>query len=200
MNVIKNTFKQMVCEHTRRAYEERLFAGTSGNLSFFDRAEGVVYITPTSFPYESMTPSDIVTVDINGKRLEDSHEPSSEMLLHLEIYQKMPRVNAVVHTHSPFATSFAVTHDEIPFILIEMEPFLGGSIPVAAYAKQGSREVGIEAVKVMSDRNACLMANHGVVAVGEDLDCAHINAIYVEDAAKIYYYARSNGGTVHVIE
>ena len=135
----------------------------------------------------------------SGNIVEGIHRPSSEWKMHAEIYKAIPEVKAVVHTHSPYATSFAVTHQEIPVILIEMIPFIKGSIEVSPYAEQGSAQVGINAVPILKRKNACLMANHGAVAVGTDIDKAYINSVYVEDTAKIYHMALSVG-TPKIIE
>ena len=113
--------------------------------------------------------------------------------MHAAVYKEREEVGAVVHTHSPYATSFAVNREPIPIILIEMIPFLGGDMLVADFAMPGTEDVGREALKVLKGRNACLMSNHGVLAVGENLEQAHIRAIYAEDAAKIYSLAKSNG-------
>lgn len=182
-----------VLEMAKQSYREGLFAGTSGNLSCYDREAGAMYITPSSIPYETMRREDIVRMTLEGEILEGEKPPSSEWRMHAEIYRCKPEVRAVVHTHSPYATSFAVTRQKLPVILIEMVPFLGGEVEVADFAIPGTVEVGIEAVKKLQGRNACLMANHGVLAVGADLAQAHIRAVYAEDAAKIYSLALGNG-------
>ncbi|MBS5064912.1 MAG: class II aldolase/adducin family protein [Hungatella hathewayi] len=178
---------------TQQSYREALFAGTSGNLSYYDRETERMLITPGSTPYETMTEDDLVCMTLDGEILEGSRKPSSEWRMHAEIYRQKPEVRAVIHTHSPYATAFAVNNQEIPVILIEMVPFLGGNVEVAEFALPGTVEVGIEAAKKLKDRYACLMANHGVLAVGESLEQAHTRAIYTEDAAKIYCLALSNG-------
>ena len=91
-----------------------------------------------------------------------------------------------------------MNHKNIPTILIEMVPFLGGDVPLAQFAMPGTAAVGEEAVKVLKDRTGCLLANHGVLTVGETLERAHIRAVYVEDAAKICSLAMSNG-PIHTI-
>ena len=110
-----------------------------------------------------------------------------------------PNVLSVVHTHSPYATAFAVCQKAVPVILIEMVPFLGGEVPVADFAIPGTDDVGTNAVRVLKDRNACLMANHGVLAIGKNLAQAHVRAIYVEDAAKICGIANSMGYGIHTV-
>jgi len=192
--------KKRLLEMTHRSYEEALFAGTSGNLSIYDKEHDIMAITPSCIPYETMEESDIVPMHPDGELAEASHKPSSERRMHAVIYRSKPEVCSVVHTHSPYATSFAVNQERIPVILIEMIPFLGGDIGVAQFALPGTEEVGLEAVKALENRNACLLANHGVLAVGATLEQAHIRAVYAEDAAKIYSLARSNGEVVQVPE
>lgn len=189
---IKKEFLAMV----KKAYSEALFAGTSGNLSIYDREEDSILITPSSLPYETMTEEDLMLIDLEGRIKEGKHKPSSEWRMHAEIYREKPEVNAVVHTHSPFATSFGVIREEIPVILIEMVPFLGGNVRVAGFAVPGTNAVGKNCVEALKDRYVCTMANHGVVAVGKDPEQAYIRAVYAEDAAKIYTYAKINGQPV----
>lgn len=190
--------KQQLLAYTHQSYKEQLFAGTSGNLSLYDPNGGIMAITPTSTDYETMELNDIVLMKLNGDIIEGTNRPSSEWRMHAAIYEQRPEISAIVHSHSPYATSFAVSHEDIPVILIEMVPFLGGDVPLAQFALPGTVEVGLEALKVMEGRNACLLANHGVLAVGVDLSQAHIRAIYVEDAAKIYHFAKCNG-TAHCV-
>lgn len=192
--------RQQLLEMSRKAYDEALFAGTSGNLSMYDREEGLMLITPSSVPYETMKTEDLVLMKLDGEVVEGENRPSSEWRMHAAVYRNKDEVSAVLHTHSPYATSFAVNKQEIPVILIEMVPFLGGSVPVAEFALPGTDAVGEAAVKALCERNACLMTNHGVLAVGATLEQAHIRAVYVEDAAKIYSLALSNGKTFEVPE
>lgn len=188
-----NETKKVLLNMTHRSYEEALFAGTSGNLSIYDRQKGIMIITPSSIAYETMEEEDLMLMTLDGEIIEGKHKPSSEWRMHAAIYKEREDIGAVVHTHSPYATSFAVNREIIPVILIEMVPFLGGDVLVADFALPGTEDVGKEALKVLKGRNACLMANHGVLAVGGNLEEAHIRAIYVEDAAKIYSLAKSNG-------
>lgn len=185
--------KREVLEYAKLSYKEQLFAGTSGNLSIFDRDSGMVAITPSSLPYDSMGPDDIVLIDLDGATIEGKRKPSSEWRLHTAVYKHFQDCNAVVHSHSPYATSFAATHERIPFFLVEMMYFLGGDIPVAGFALNGSPELGMNAVAALKNRFACLLANHGVVAKGTSLERAHIAAVYAEDVAKIYSIARTHG-------
>lgn len=181
--------RRQIVEYAKRMYDEKLVAATSGNISIYDRENDLIYITPSSVDYTGMEEADIMVIKPDGTVVEGIHRPSSEWKLHAELYVNLEGVGAVVHTHSPYATSFAVAGKEIPYILIEMKPFLKGSVKVSPFAAQGSREVGINAVPYLKERNACLMANHGVVAIGETLAQAYTRATYVEDAAKIGHMA-----------
>lgn len=188
--------KRTVLRIAKKAYEEKLMAGTSGNMSAYCPECGLMAITPSSYDYSIMEEKDIVVTDLEGRVSEGWLKPSSEWKMHAEIYKHLPHVRAVVHTHSPYATSFAVNHQEIPVVLIEMVPFLKGKLEVSPYAEQGSAQVGLNAVPILKRRNACLMANHGVVAVGANLDEAYINSVYAEDTAKIYHMALCSGRPV----
>lgn len=192
--------QETVLQAALECYNEKLFAGTSGNLSVFDRETCTIAITPTGLPYSSMASGDIVLMRLDGTVLEPGHKPSSEWRLHAEIYKARLDVNAVVHTHSPYATSFAVAGLPVPLILIEMIIFLGGEVPLAEFAIPSTELVGTNAVIAMGSGNACLMANHGVVTAGSTLQEAQIRAVYVEDAARIATLAKINGGITTIPE
>ena len=192
--------KEAVWSWAKQSYEEKLFAGTSGNLSVYDHEQGIMVITPTSVAYESIMPEDMVAMRLDGEVLEGTYRPSSEWRMHAAVYREKPEVGAMIHTHSPYATAFAINHSNIPVALIEMVLFFGGDIPLAAFAVPGTWEVGEEAVKVLKERTACLLANHGVLTVGEDLKQAHLRAVYVEDAAKICSIAMTQGKLVTIPE
>ena len=193
-------YREKVSEIAKKLYNDGLVAGTSGNVSFLDRENHKIYITPSNMDYKEMQETDIVVLDEDGNILEGDHKPSSEWRLHAEVYKHQKRVNSVVHTHSPYATGFAINHKEIPLILVEMLPFLGGDIPVAKFGLPGTDDVGINAAKVLEYRNAALLENHGVVAVGETVDQAYIRAVYTEDAAKAYHLASVVGEPICVPE
>lgn len=181
-------------KYTKRAYfQDKLFAATSGNLSVYDRNAGRMYITPSSYPYEDMTEDDMMVIDLDGTILEGIHRPSSEWKLHAAIYRAFPDMCAVVHTHSPYATSFAIRNTPIPVVLYEIAWFLGGDIPIARRALPGTPAVGENCVKALRGRYGCLMGNHGAVAMGDTLSRAYTRATYIEDAAKAYSLALSHG-------
>lgn len=192
-------WKEQVCRWAKKACETGLFEGTCGNLSVCDREHGCVIITPSGLPYDIYSPEEMVVIDLDGRVLEGKHNPSSEWIMHTMVYREMPSVNAVLHTHSPYASSFAVRNEGVPCILVEMVPTLGGDIPLAQFGMPGTDAVGQEAVKVLQGRGGCLLANHGVLAVGSSLDQAFARAGYIENAAKICTLAQSSGG-IRVLE
>lgn len=183
-----------------KSYTEGLVAGTSGNVSYYDRETSLMAITATNLDYKTMRPEDVVLMQLDGTIVHGDYKPSSEWQMHAEVYKAKDEVNSVIHTHSPRATSFAVVHQDIPLILVEMLPFIGGDVPRAKFALPGTPELGQEAVKALAHRNACLLENHGVLAVGSTLEQAYLRAVYVEDAAKIYHFALQAGTPVLIDE
>jgi L-ribulose-5-phosphate 4-epimerase len=181
----------------KSAFGKGLFAGTSGNLSVLLKDKGEMLITPTSVRYESMTGDDIVWMKLDGTILGGKHRPSSEWQMHAVVYEQCPQAGSVFHTHSPYATAFAVIRQTIPLVLIEMRPFLGGELDCARFEKPGTRELGLSAIEVFNrGRTACLLASHGVLTIGGDLAQSYIRAEYVEDAANIYHKALQVGTPV----
>lgn len=179
------------------ALRQGLFAGTSGNLSVFLPQTQEMAITPSCVRYETMTPEDIVVMRLDGEVTQGKYPPSSEWQMHQQVYQHIPTIGAIFHTHSPYATAFAVNHMAIPAVLIEMYVFLGGPIQCAPYATPGTPEVGKSVLSMLQNgQGGCLLANHGVLAVGSDLAQARLRAEYIEDAAKIYHYAAQIGSPV----
>ena len=190
---MKQEIKEKLLHIAKRCYNEGLLTGISGNVSVFDRESGVMAITPTSLPYDEMLVDDIVCITLDGQSVSGKHKPSSEWPMHAVIYKENPGISAIIHTHSAYATSFAINNMSIPVILIEMVPVLGGDIKLAEFAMPGTQELGLKAVEALKDKYACLLANHGVLAIGESLDKAYIRATCLEDIAKTYSFSLNNG-------
>lgn len=188
-----NTIKEQVLKYAQRLHSDGLVAGTSGNISIFDSDERVMAITPGSLDYMKMTVNSIVVMDLQGNIIDGGKKPSSEYRMHAEIYKNRQDIKSVAHTHSPYATGFAVLREPVPVILIEMLPWLNGEIPVCEFAMPGTSELGTEVLKVLVNCHACLISNHGVLTVGENIQKAYMRAIYTEDAARIYHIAKSVG-------
>ena len=185
-------YKKLLVAYGKKLLDKKLVAGTSGNLSLRGK-DDEIYITPSGMDYLEITEDDIVKINFMGEILEGDKKPSSEWMMHVEIYKNYPNYNAIVHTHSPIATAFAVSRKKIPLILIEMKPFLGGEIEVAPFKPSGSLELAKSLIQYLKKSNSCLLANHGVVSCGKNIESAFLSAEYVEDAAKIYYYSLNIG-------
>ena len=175
---------------------EGLVVWSAGNMSACDRENGVLAITPGGLSYEKMTLEDIVVIDFSGNVIEGSHRPSSEWQMHVSLYNQLPQIGGVVHTHSPYLTCFSILNESVPVVLAEMTFAINGDIPFCTYQKPGSVELGLKAAEVLMERNVCILNNHGMVSVGKDAREAHKRAVYAEDAAREYYLARSIGNPI----
>lgn len=163
-------------------------AGTSGNVSA--RTQTGMLITPSAMDYDQLTPDDIVAMDFDTTWFATSNlRPSSEWRFHLDIYANRPDVRAIVHCHSTYATAIAVHGRDIgPFHY--MVAVAGGhDIRCAPYATFGSQELSDNAVKALEGRSACLLAHHGMIAVGEHVTGALELAAHVEELARQYLAA-----------
>jgi L-fuculose-phosphate aldolase len=158
--------------------------GTSGNISL--RHEAGMLITPTSVPYETMKPEQIVYMNLDGS-FDGGQKPSSEWRFHLDILKARPEVNAVVHAHPPYSTILAIMGMEIPPVHYMIACAGGDSIRCAPYATYGTQELSEHAVKALEDRAACLLAHHGMIAVGPSLAKAMWLAVEVETLARQYH-------------
>jgi L-fuculose-phosphate aldolase len=187
--------REAVAAGGRRLAAARLVESTSGNLSVRDPAGGQVAISPSALAYERVTPADVVVVDLDGRVVDGHRTPSSELGMHLAAYRRRPDVGAVVHTHSPWATTWAVLGREIPAVHYVIAS-VGHRVRVAPYATFGSGDLAGLAVGTLGEDNAVLLANHGVLAVGPDLDGAFDNAVRVEFLAEVYWKACQVGEPV----
>lgn len=180
--------KKEVLEVARSMFEKGLVAGTSGNVSMRLAEEELLAITPSRKAYDMLTVDDIQVIDFEGEPVEGELIPSSEALLHIDIYRARKDVRAVVHTHSIFASILAVARLEIPPILDEQVILTGGEVKVAEYAPPGSEELARNALAALEKRNAVILANHGLVSLGKTVQEALTVAEVVERIARIYVH------------
>lgn len=170
-----------------------LVQSTQGNISAVDRKTGMMAITPSGMNYDMLTPEDIVVTDLYGNILEGERNPSTELPVHAYILRERDDVNAIVHTHSPFATALSLVDQEVPPVMIQLGEAVGGSVPIAPYTPGGQPKLGEVAMEAMQDKNAVVLKNHGVIAVGPTLHRALFVASMVEDTAKVYWLAAVMG-------
>ena len=169
---------------------------TGGNVSGRDKTTGYVAITPSGMDYEQLRPEDIVIVDIEGNKVDGKWKPSVDTEDHLYIYKHKPNLYGIIHTHAPYACSFAILQKEIPCCSTTLANEVGGSVPVAPYTSVACGLIGPAVVEVIGDKNACLLANHGVISVGESVKHALTAAVMLEDGAKVYHLAQCMGDPV----
>jgi L-fuculose-phosphate aldolase len=173
-----------------------LVTGTSGNVSLRLAPEGkrsLLAITPSSRNYLSLTPDDIQILDFDAGKVEGDLPPSVETPLHIGIYRVRKDINAIIHTHSVFASALSVARLSIPAIIEEQVAYLGGEIKLARYAPSGSPDLVKNAIAALGKRYAVLLANHGAVGVGANLPAAFHACELMENTALIYLLALSTG-------
>ena len=172
---------------------------SAGNVSALDEA-GHVAITPAGLPYERMQPEDVVIVDLEGRPVEGRLKPSSETPLHTALMRAMPQVRAVVHAHSIYAMTCAALGRDIPVVCVELF-LVGGPVPVAPYACPGTPrngQVAVESFQARPGLRALLLRNHGLVAIGADLEQAYQHAVNLETGAQVYYQAALLGEPIEL--
>lgn len=191
------TLRVAVAELNRELPRNGLVAWTSGNVSGRDFETGYVVIKPSGVRYEELTADEMVVVDLEGNTIFGRNVPSTDCASHLYIYRARREIGGIVHTHSPFATAFAVAGKGIPPIMTSMADEFGGGIPCGGYATIGGEAIGAEVVKTLAATRsrAVLLRQHGVFTVGKNAVQAVKTAVMAEDAARIAYYAMQLGGT-----
>lgn len=174
--------------------KDKLVPLTFGNFSLRDFETGYICITPSGMLYDQLKPEDIVVVDVDGNHVDGDRLPSIEKDLHCAVFRKRPEIGAVVHTHSTFVTTWACCNKAIPTIVAEVAALVKGKIKCAPYALCGSQELAAVTAEYLKEDDAILMANHGVLVVGDSIQRAYVNAVIVEEGAKVAFYAEQLGG------
>lgn len=185
--------KNQILEGGERLLKDGLVARTWGNISI-RVDETFMLITPSGRSYEELTGDDIVLVNYHTSKYEGSVKPSSEKELHCEIYRTRKEVHAVIHTHQMNASTVAAARREVPPILDDMAQIIGPSVRVADYALPSTKKIAKKTVKALKGRNAALMANHGAVCIGRDLEEAFVVCQVLEKACKAFIEAEFLGG------
>ncbi len=187
---MKNDILEELVVASQIIHHKGLTPGKSGNISvrFPDAKESKVAITKTNISKGMVGIKNIIMVDMDGKILEGTGKPSSETLLHLNIYKKREDINAVVHTHSPYAAGFSMSEKEMKR-LEGFGPIKNPYIPRVKYSKPGSEELAHDTARMMVDEDAVLLNKHGVVCTGVSLGEAVLLAEFIEDNAKTQFIA-----------
>ncbi len=170
--------------------------GTAGNMSIRDRETGLIAISPSGMLYPTVTPADVVIVDIDANVVDGMRKPSSETPMHTMVMRQFPWIGAIVHTHSHYSTVVGTIRDFLPPILTEVCCVIGERVPVSRYGLTGLADIGLSVLESMDEHTkAVLMKNHGLISFGCTLDEAMLYSEIVEEAAKVYINAlAANGG------
>jgi L-ribulose-5-phosphate 4-epimerase len=174
----------------------RLVVWTLGNVSARVPGRDLMVIKPSGVGYQELTPESMVVVDLHGNVVEGELAPSSDTATHAHVYRALPHIGGVAHTHSPYATAWAVHGQPIPCVLTALADEFGGDIPVGPFARIGGEEIGAAVVATLADSRspAVLMRSHGVFTIGPTARDAVKAAVMCEDAARTVFYARALGG------
>jgi L-fuculose-phosphate aldolase len=181
--------REQVAAASRRLAAAGLVLGTAGNLSARDGDR--VAVTPTGATLAELASEQVTVVDLDGNVLDGELEPTSELGLHLGVFRRY-EPGAVVHTHAPMATALSCVLEELPCVHYQML-LLGGSVRVARYATFGTPELAASVIEALEGRTAALMANHGSIAHGADLDTAVEASLLLEWACTVYWRASMIG-------
>jgi L-ribulose-5-phosphate 4-epimerase len=181
--------KQLVCEANKLLKDLNLVKWTSGNVSFRDHESNRVIIKPSGVHFDALKPEDMVVVDLDGTIIEGNLKPSVDTASHLYVYKNRDDIHSIVHTHSPFATSFAIRGLDIPSYTTTAANIFKEYVPCSDFAAIGEEEVGKQIIDHIGESPAVLLRNHGVFTVGKDIEHALKAAVILEETAEYAHYA-----------
>lgn len=184
--------REQVIEYSLKLLSEGLTNGTAGNVSIFNREEGLVAISPTGVNYSELTPEMISIVDLEGKLIEGL-KPSSELEMHMILYRNREDVNAVIHTHPVYTTVLACLRQDLPAIDYMIAVTGATKVRCAEYASYGTKELAENAYEAMGSSLAVILANHGLTTAGKDIANAFNITVQVEYISNLYIKARNIG-------
>lgn len=187
--------REKIVEYGKKLIRSNLTKGTGGNLSIYNREKELIAITPSGKEYEDIKPKDILVLNMNGEIIEGEGVPSSEFQLHRIFYDNRDDINAIVHSHSRFATTLACLNWNLPAIHY-MVALAGMDVRCAKYASYGTKELALNAYEAMVDRKAVLLANHGLLAGDITIEKAFNIAEEIEYCSELYYRAKSVGDPI----
>ncbi len=198
VQALRRTVSDLHRELTR--YE--LVVWTAGNVSARVPGQDLMVIKPSGVSYDELTPELMVVTDLEGTLVEGEHKPSSDTAAHAYVYQHMPHVGGVVHTHSTYAVAWAARGEPIPCVLTMMADEFGGDVPVGPFALIGDNSIGRGIVETLhhSRSKAVLMRNHGPFTIGKDARAAVKAAVLVEEVARTVHISRQLGESLPIAQ
>ncbi|WP_066053541.1 L-ribulose-5-phosphate 4-epimerase [Robertmurraya korlensis] len=182
-------WKQLVCDANKALKELQLVKWTSGNVSYRDYENNRVIIKPSGVHFDALKVEDMVVVDLEGNVIEGKLKPSVDTHSHLYVYRHRKDIHSIVHTHSPFATSFAIRGLDIPSYTTTAANLFKDRVPCSGFAAIGEEEIGKQIIDHIGDSSAVLLRNHGVFTVGKDIEHAMKAAVILEETAEYAHYA-----------
>lgn len=187
--------RERVAAFGRKLREAGLVTGTFGNVSLYDPASGLMAISPSGLDYDAVGAADVAVVDLDGRWVEGARRPSSEVDLHRIFYRHRPEITGIIHTHSVYATTLACRQEAIPPIHY-LVGYAGREVPCTAYYPFGSQALADAAFAAMGPGKACLLGNHGLLALGTDIAEAFDVAEQIEYVARLYVQLKPLGAPV----
>jgi len=184
--------RKEIVDFSMKMLDAELTHSSGGNISIFNRKKQFIAITPSGIEYPKLSIQDVLIIDLKGNIIEGSLNPSSETDFHIAIYLERHDVNAIVHTHSLYATTYACLQREIKPVHY-LIGFAGKKVPVAPYATYGTKELAHNIISSIKDFNAVLLANHGLVSVGKNILSAFNVAQEIEYVAQVSYQCENLG-------
>lgn len=184
----------------KKMCELSYFIGTWGNISI--RKGDHILLTPSRVDYATMTPEDIVVIDLDGNKISGDRNPTSEKEVHRQIYIRRDDIGGIIHAHTAYAMSLsATTLSEVPCLVEEMSQLLGGAIPITReyVPAEQHAQLGIAAGEAIGDKNAVILRNHGPVACGKDIDEAILSAKVIEKSCGIFIHSHIDGIVQQII-
>lgn len=191
--------RSQIAQLNRALTTSGLVKGTSGNVSARDAATGEIVIKPSGVLFDALDAESMVVLDAAGNIVEGELRPSVDSASHLHVYRHRSDIGGIVHTHSKYATAFAVAGKPLPTTTTTHACLFGDEIPISGLAEIGEEQIGRAIVAEIGSASAILMRNHGVFAVGKDAGTALRHAIYVEESAEATFLAQLLGGPVDTL-
>lgn len=192
--------KEEVCFWNKALKENNLVKWTSGNVSYRDVETGYVTIKPSGIPFDQLSPEKMVVVDLDGAVVEGDYQPSVDTKSHLYVYRERPEIKSIVHTHSPFATSFAIRGIDLKTYTTTGANIFGEVVRCTDFAIIGEEEIGQQIVKYIGNSPAILLRNHGVFTVGETPEKAVKTAVILEETAEYAHYATMHNPDIPALD
>lgn len=191
--------RELIVEYGKKLVNHNLTKGTGGNLSIFNREKQLICISPSGIDYFQIKAEDVVVLDLDGNKVDGRKEPSSEYEMHRIFYANRDDIHAMIHTHTMYSTTLACLNWPLPPVHY-MLALAGKDVRCAQYATYGTKELAENAFEAMRDRNAVLLANHGLLVGDKDLANAFNTTEEVEYCAELYYRTKAIGQPVIIPE